>query len=112
LHAITDFVVLVTRLTTEEFADEQWMTLIDQFMGLHGFDAAFEFDLHDLLMILITILIIFFCRARGRTDRWPFPWYKRTRKIGRGIFRPADADTYGYGILRPGRRMKYDDGSS
>ena len=51
--------MLVTRLTTEEFADEQWMALIDQFMDLHGFDAAFEFDLHDLLIILITILIIF-----------------------------------------------------
>jgi len=31
------------------------MALIDQFIGLHGFDAAFEFDLHDLLMILITV---------------------------------------------------------
>ena len=72
LRAITDFVVLVTRLTTEEFADEQRMVLIDQFMRLQGLDAAFEFDLHDLLMILITILIIIFWRAWDRTDRWPF----------------------------------------
>ena len=63
LRAITDFAVLVARLTTEEFAGEQRMVLIDQFMRLQGFDAAFEFDLHDLLMILIMVLIIIFWRA-------------------------------------------------
>jgi hypothetical protein len=31
LHTITDFVVLITRLTTEELAAEQRMDLIDQF---------------------------------------------------------------------------------
>jgi hypothetical protein len=55
-HAIADFVVLVTRLTTEELSDEQRMVLIDQFIHLQGFDAAFQFDLHDMLMILITML--------------------------------------------------------
>ena len=63
LRTITDFAVLVARLTTGEFADEQRMVLIDQFMRLQGFDAAFEFDLHDLLMILIMLLIIIFWRA-------------------------------------------------
>ena len=72
LHTITDFVVLVTRLTTEELADEQRMSLIDQYVHLQGLDAAFEFDLHDLLMILITILIIVFWRAWDSIDRWPF----------------------------------------
>jgi hypothetical protein len=72
LRAITDFAVLVARLTTEEFADEQRMVLIDQFMRLQGFDAAFEFDLHDLLMILITVLIIIFWRAWNKAGRWPF----------------------------------------
>ena len=72
LRAITDFAVLVTRLTTEEFADEQRMVLIDQFMRLQGFDAAFEFDLHDLLMILTTVLIIIFWRAWDRADGWPY----------------------------------------
>ena len=71
LRAITDFVVIVTRLTTEELSDEQRMVLIDQFIRLKGFDAAFEFDLHDLLMALITMLIIIFWRAWERTDRWP-----------------------------------------
>jgi hypothetical protein len=72
LHAITDFVVLVTRLTTEELADEQRMALIDQYVHLQRLDAAFEFDLHDLLMILITILIIIIWRAWDRIDRWSF----------------------------------------
>ena len=72
LRAITDFAVLVARLTTEEFADEQRIALIDQFIRLQGVDAAFQFDLHDLLMILITILIIIFWRAWDRADRWPF----------------------------------------
>jgi hypothetical protein len=71
-HAIVDFVVLVTRLTTEELSDEQRMVLIDQFTHLQGLDAAFQFDLHDLLMILITVLIIIFWRAWDRIDRWPF----------------------------------------
>ena len=72
LRAITDFAILVARLTTEEFADEQRLVLIDQFMRLQGFDAAFEFDLHDLLMILITVLIIIFWRAWDSADRWPY----------------------------------------
>ena len=72
LRAITDFAVLVARLTTEEFAGEQRMVLIDQFMRLQGFDAAFEFYLHDLLMILITVLIIIIWRAWNKAGRWPF----------------------------------------
>jgi hypothetical protein len=69
---IIDFVVLVTHLTTEELAEEQRMALIDQFIRIQGLDSAFQFDLHDLLMILITILIIIFWRAWDRADRWPF----------------------------------------
>jgi hypothetical protein len=72
LRAITDFVVLVTRLTTEDLAGEQRTALIDQFIRLKGFDAAFEFDLHDLLMALITMLIIIFWRAWHRASRWPY----------------------------------------
>jgi hypothetical protein len=72
LHAITDFVVLVTRLTTEELADEQRLALIDQYVHLQRLDAAFEFDLHDLMIILITILIIIIWRAWDRIDRWSF----------------------------------------
>lgn len=72
LRTITDFAVLVARLTTEEFTDEQRMVLIDQSMRRQGFDAAFEFDLHDLLMILITVLIIIFWRAWNKAGRWPF----------------------------------------
>ena len=71
-QTIIDFVVLVTRLTTEELSDEQRMVLIDQFIHLQGLDAAFQFDLHDLLMILITMLIIIFKRALNRADRWPY----------------------------------------
>jgi hypothetical protein len=71
LHTITDFVVFVTRLTTEELADEQRTDLIDQFIRVQGLDAAVEFDLHGLLMILIAILIIIFWRAWERADRWP-----------------------------------------
>jgi hypothetical protein len=72
LHVISSFVVLVTRLTAEEIAVEERMILIDQFIQLQGLDAAFEFDLHDLLMILITILIVIFWRAWDKTDRWPY----------------------------------------
>ena len=72
LHAITDFVVLVTRLTTEELADEQRLALIDQYVHLQRLDAAFEFDLHDLLMALITMLIIIFWRAWDSAYRWPY----------------------------------------
>src|SRR5215475_14969324 len=56
LQTITDFVVLMTRLTTEDLADEQRMILIDHLIHLQGLEAAFQFDLHDLLMILITML--------------------------------------------------------
>jgi len=52
-HTIIDFVALVTRLATEELTDEQRMVLFDQFMRFQGLGAVFEFDLHDLLMILI-----------------------------------------------------------
>ena len=71
-HTIIDFVVLVTRLTTEGLAGEQRMALIDQFIRIQGLDSAFQFDLHDLLMILITILIIIFWRAWIRANRWPY----------------------------------------
>jgi hypothetical protein len=69
---ITDFAVLVARLTVEGLTDEQRTALIGQFIHLQGLDAAFEFELHDLLMILITILIIVFWRAWERANRWPF----------------------------------------
>jgi len=72
LHTITDLVVLVTRLRVEGFDDEQRMALIDQSILLQGVGAAFEFDLHDLLMILITILIVIFWRAWDRSNRWPY----------------------------------------
>jgi len=72
LHTITDLVVLVTRLRVEDLAYEQRMALIDQSILLQGFGAAFEFDLHDLLMILITILIVIFWRAWDRSNRWPY----------------------------------------
>jgi hypothetical protein len=72
LQTITDFVVLLTRLTTEDLANEQRMALIDQFIHLQGLEASFQFDLHDLLMILITILINIFWRAWSRTNRWPY----------------------------------------
>jgi len=72
LHTITDLVVLVTRLRVEDLADEQRMALIDQSIVLQGLGAAFEFDLHDLLMILITILIVIFWRAWDRSNRWPY----------------------------------------
>jgi hypothetical protein len=71
LQTITDFVVFVTHLTTEELADEQRRALIGQFIHLQGLDAAVEFDLHGLLMILMAILIIIFWRAWDRADRWP-----------------------------------------
>jgi len=72
LQTITEFVVLLTRLTTEELADEQRMALIDQLIHFQGLETAFQFDLHDLLMILITILIIIFWRAWSRANRWPY----------------------------------------
>ena len=72
LQTITDFVVLLTRLTTEELADEQRMALIDQFIHLQGLEAVFQFDLHDLLMILITMLISIFWRAWDSANRWPY----------------------------------------
>jgi hypothetical protein len=58
--------------TTEELADEQRLALIDQYVHLQRLDAAFEFDLHDLMIILITILIIIIWRAWDRIDRWSF----------------------------------------
>ena len=72
LRTISDFAVLLTRLTTEELADEQRMALIDQFIHLQGLEAAFKFDLHDLLLILITILINIFWRAWDSANRWPY----------------------------------------
>jgi hypothetical protein len=72
LKSIADFVVLVARLTTEELAEEQRTALIDQFIRIQGLDSAFQFDLPDLLMILITILIIIFWRAWSRANRWPY----------------------------------------
>jgi hypothetical protein len=71
-RTITDFIVLATRLTTEELADEQRIVLIDQFIHLQGLDAAFQFDLHDLLMFMITILIVIFWEAWDSADRWPY----------------------------------------
>jgi hypothetical protein len=71
-HTIVDFIVLVTRLATEELADEQRMVLIDQFIHFQGLDAVFEFDLHDLLMILIIVLIIIFWSAWNKSERWPY----------------------------------------
>ena len=72
LSVITGLAVLVMRLTTEDIADEQRMALIDQYIHLQGLEAAFQFDLHNLLMILITILIIIFWRAWDSADRWPY----------------------------------------
>jgi len=69
LHTVTDFTVLVIRLTTEELSDEQRMILIDQFIHLQGLDAAFQLDFHNLLMILITILTIISWRAWSRANR-------------------------------------------
>jgi hypothetical protein len=63
IHTIADFIVLVTRLATEELADEQRIVLIDQFIHIQELDVAFEFNLHDLLMILIMALTIIFWRA-------------------------------------------------
>jgi len=72
LSTITNFAALVTRLIIEELANEQRIALADQFVQLQGIDAAFEFDLHDLLMILILLLILIFWRAWVRSDRWPY----------------------------------------
>src|SRR5262249_6441456 len=60
LQTITDFVVLLTRLTIEELTDEQRMALIDQYIHLEGLEAAFQFDLHGMLLILITMLSTYF----------------------------------------------------
>ena len=72
LSMITGLAVLVMRLTTEELADEQRMALIDQFIHHQGLEAAFQFDLHDLLLILIAILINIFWRAWDSANRWPY----------------------------------------
>ena len=72
IHTIADFIVLVTRLATEELTDEQRIVLIDQFIHIQGLDVAFEFNLHDLLMIPIMALIIIFWRAWDKSDRWPY----------------------------------------
>jgi len=69
-NTIADFIVLVTRLATEELTDEQRMVLIDQFIHFQGLDAVFEFDLHDLLMILIIVLIINFWSAWKKSEHW------------------------------------------
>jgi hypothetical protein len=69
-HTIADFIVLVTRLATEELTDEQRMFLIDRFIHFQGLDAVFEFDLHDLMMILIIVLIIIFWSAWNKSTRW------------------------------------------
>jgi hypothetical protein len=47
LQTVTDFVVLLTRLTTEDLSDEQRMTLINQLIHLQGLETAFQFDIHD-----------------------------------------------------------------
>lgn len=72
LRAVTDFIVLVTRLTTEEITNEQRMALIDQFIQLDGLEAACQFNIQDLLMILIAILIIIFWRGWKRAIHWPY----------------------------------------
>jgi hypothetical protein len=72
IHTIADFIVLVTRLATEELTDEQRIVLIDQFIHIQGLDVAFEFNLHDLLMIPIMALIIIFWSAWNKSDRWPY----------------------------------------
>jgi len=72
LRTITDFTVLVTRLIVEELTDEQRMALIDQFIRLQGLNTVFDIDLHDLLMILITILIMISWRTWSRANRWPY----------------------------------------
>ena len=72
IHTIADFIVLVTRLATEELTDEQRIVLIDQFIHIQGLDVAFEFNLHDLLMIPIMALITIFWSAWNKSDRWPY----------------------------------------
>ncbi len=72
LRASTDLAVLVARLTTEDLSDEQRMALVGQCIRLQALDAAFQFDLRDLLMILITVLIVIFWRAWKRAGRWPY----------------------------------------
>jgi hypothetical protein len=68
IHTTADFIVLVTRLATEELTDEQRIVLIDQFIHIQGVDVAFEFNLHDLLIILIIVLIIVFWRAWNKAE--------------------------------------------
>jgi hypothetical protein len=102
LHAITDFVVLVTRLTTEDLADEQRMALIDQYIHLQGLEAAFQFDLHDMLMILITMLLASFggrgiVRTVGRiADSNRAQTLERHRSLHAVIFRRG-GDLFGRG---------------
>jgi hypothetical protein len=48
LHTISDFVALLTRLMTEDLADEQRIVLIDQFIHHQGLETTFQFNLHDL----------------------------------------------------------------
>jgi len=81
LRTIIDFTVLVIRLTVEELTDEQRMALIDQFIHIQGLDTVFDFDLHDLLMLLITILTIIFWRAWKRAGRWPSRACSRTPQV-------------------------------
>ena len=57
LQTITDFVVLLTRLTTEDLADEQRMALIDQFIHLQGLEAAFQFALQSCRQMVSLILV-------------------------------------------------------
>jgi hypothetical protein len=62
------------KLNFSKICDElqQKTALTDQYVHLQGLAAAFEFHLHDLLMILITIFIIILWRAWDRIDCWPF----------------------------------------
>jgi hypothetical protein len=76
LHTITDLVVFVMLLIVGDLADEQRMALIDQSILLQGFGGAFEFDLHDLLIILIALLGIIFWRAWDRSNRWTYRRFK------------------------------------
>jgi hypothetical protein len=48
------------------------MALIDQLIHLQELETAFQFDLHDLLMILITMLINIFWSAWDSADRLPY----------------------------------------
>jgi hypothetical protein len=48
------------------------MGLIDQFIQLDRLEAACQFNLHDLLMTLIAILIIILWRGWKRAGHWPY----------------------------------------